>query len=199
MQGFDLCGKTVGVVGTGKIGQAFIDICLGFGMRVLAYDPNPTWGRGVEYVSFHDLCRRADIISLHCPLTRENYHLISRHSLRIMKDGVVILNTSRGALIDSEALLEAIKTEKVAAAGLDVYEEEADFFFEDVSENIIKDDKLKLLLATPNVLVTSHQGFLTEESLSEIARVTLGNLSDYFAGRESGNEIFWQEHARVLC
>jgi len=189
LAGFDLKGKTVGVVGTGKIGLAFIDICLGFGMKVLAYDPFPTWGHGVEYVSFHDLCRRADIISLHCPLTRESYHMIGRHALRIMKEGVVILNTSRGALIDAEALLDAIKSEKVGAAGLDVYEEEADFFYEDVSENVIQDDMLKLLLATPNVLVTSHQGFLTDEALREIAGTTLQNLADYFAGRPVANEI----------
>ena len=189
LTGFDLKGKTVGVVGTGQIGQAFIDICFGFGMKVLAYDPYPVWGRGVEYVSFHDLCRRSDIISLHCPLTRESYHMIGRHALHIMKEGVVILNTSRGALIDSEALLDAIKSEKVGAAGLDVYEEEADFFYEDVSENVIQDDKLKLLLATPNVLITSHQGFFTDEALREIAGTTLQNLSDFFAGRPVANEI----------
>jgi len=189
LTGFDLKGKTVGVIGTGKIGQAFIDICFGFGMKVIAYDPVPVWGRGVEYVSFHNLCRQSDIISLHCPLTRDSYHLISRHALHIMKEGVVILNTSRGALIDSEALLDAIKSEKVSAAGLDVYEEESDFFYEDVSENVIQDDKLKLLLATPNILVTSHQGFLTEEALCEIAKITLGNLADYFAGKPSANEV----------
>lgn len=189
LTGFDLKGKTVGVIGTGKIGQAFIDICFGFGMKVIATDPAPVWGRGVEYVSFHNLCRQSDIISLHCPLTRDSYHLISRHALHIMKEGVVILNTSRGALIDSEALLDAIKSEKVSAAGLDVYEEESDFFYEDVSENVIHDDKLKLLLATPNVLVTSHQGFLTDEALQEIAKTTLGNLSDFFAGKPSENEV----------
>jgi len=193
LMGFDLKGKTVGVVGTGKIGQAFIDICLGFGMKVIAHDPYPIWGRGVEYTTFHDLCRQSDIISLHCPLTRESYHMISRHALHIMKEGVVIINTSRGALIDSEALLDAIKSEKVSAAGLDVYEEESDFFYEDVSENVIQDDKLKLLLATPNVLVTSHQGFLTEEALQEIAKTTLQNLADFFAGRTVENEVFAQQ------
>ena len=195
LTGFDLKGKTVGVVGTGQIGQAFIDICFGFGMKVIAYDPNPVWGRGVEYVNFHHLCRSADIISLHCPLTRDSYHLISRHALHIMKKGVVILNTSRGALIDSEALLDAIKSEKVGAAGLDVYEEESDFFHEDVSENVIQDDKLKLLLATPNVLVTSHQGFLTEEALHEIAKTTLQNLADFFAGRTVENEVVYEQVA----
>ncbi|MCL2402060.1 MAG: 2-hydroxyacid dehydrogenase [Oscillospiraceae bacterium] len=187
--GFDLKGKTAGVVGAGKIGQAFIDICLGFGMKVLAYDPYPIQRNGVEYVSFHDLCRRSDIVSLHCPLTKDSYHMVNRDTLRMMQTGVVILNTSRGALIDSEALLDAIKTGKVAAAGLDVYEEESDFFYEDVSGDVIQDDKLKLLLATPNVLVTSHQGFLTEEALHEIAKTTLQNLSDHFAGRPSENEV----------
>ena len=192
LTGFDLKGKTVGVVGTGKIGQAFIDICLGFGMEVLAHDPHPIQGKRVEYVSFQDICRRSDIISLHCPLTWDSYHMINRHTLNSMKDGVVILNTSRGALIDSEALLEAIKSEKVGAAGLDVYEEEADFFYEDVSENVIQDDKLKLLLATPNVLVTSHQAFLTEEALREIAGTTLQNLSDFFAGQSVANEVMFE-------
>lgn len=195
--GFDLKGRTVGVVGTGKIGLAFIDICRGFGMKILAYDPNPVWGLGVEYVNFHDLCRRSDIISLHCPLTRESYHMISRHALRIMKEGVTILNTSRGALIDAEALLDAMKSGKVGAAGLDVYEEESDFFYEDVSENIIRDDKLKLLLATPNVLVTSHQGFFTDEALREIAGTTLQNLADYFAGRPVINEISAEAMAKM--
>ena len=195
LTGFDLAGKTVGVVGTGKIGQAFIDICFGFGMKVIACDPKPIWGRGIEYVTFHDLCRRADIISLHCPLTRESYHMIGRHTLNIMKHGVVILNTSRGALIDTDALLDAIKHEKVSAAGLDVYEEEADFFYEDVSENVIQDDKLKLLLATPNVLVTSHQGFLTDEALHAIANTTLKNIADHFAGKESENRIVLPDSA----
>ncbi|MCL2368469.1 MAG: 2-hydroxyacid dehydrogenase, partial [Oscillospiraceae bacterium] len=135
--------------------------------------------------------------SLHCPLTRESYHMVSRHALHIMKPGVVLLNTSRGALIDAEALLDAIKSEKVSAAGLDVYEEEADFFYEDVSENVIQDDKLKLLLATPNVLVTSHQGFLTDEALHEIAKTTLQNLADYFAGRQVVNEIVYRREAEM--
>ncbi|MCL2409329.1 MAG: 2-hydroxyacid dehydrogenase [Oscillospiraceae bacterium] len=187
--GFDLKGKTAGVVGAGKIGQAFIDICLGFGMKVLAYDPEPIRRVGVEYVSLHDLCRQSNIISLHCPLTKDSHHIIGRDTLRMMSEGVVILNTSRGALIDSEALLDAIKTGRVAAAGLDVYEEESDFFYEDVSGDVIQDDKLKLLLATPNVLVTSHQGFLTEEALREIAKTTLQNLSDHFAGRPAENEV----------
>ena len=193
LTGFDLKGKTMGVVGTGKIGQCFIDICLGFGMEVLAYDPYPIDLPNVQYVELQELFKKSDIISLHCPLTFENVHLINKHSLGIMKDGVYILNTSRGALIDSEALLEAIKTEKVAGAGLDVYEEESEFFFEDVSASVIHDDILKLLLSTPNVLVTSHQAFLTEEALSSIAETTLTNLHDHFKGIQTPNEIVYNE------
>jgi len=192
LMGFDLKGKTVGVVGTGKVGQAFIDICLGFGMRVLASDPYPISRYGVEYVPLPELCRESDVISLHCPLTRESHHMINRHTLRLMRDGVVILNTSRGALIDSEALLAAIKDEKVGAAGLDVYEEEENYFYRDVSGSVIQDDTLKLLLATPNVLVTSHQAFLTDEALRGIAETTLQNLADYFAGRTSENEVSYE-------
>ncbi len=129
--GFDLHGKTVGVIGTGKIGQIFIDICRGFGMRVLAYDPYPVKDKGIDYVDIETLCKEADIISLHCPLTDSTKHIISDKTLKLMKDGVYILNTSRGKLIDSEALLEAIKSEKVGGAALDVYEEETEYFFED--------------------------------------------------------------------
>jgi len=197
LTGFDLQGKTVGLVGTGKIGQSFAQICQGFGMEVLAYDPKPNWELGLQYVDFPTLCKKSDVISLHCPLTKESHHIIGRHALRLMKDGVVILNTSRGALIDTEALLEALKSEKVSAAGLDVYEEEADFFYRDVSECVIQDDKLKLLLASPNVLITSHQGFLTNEALHEIARVTLENLSLFFSGKSVENEIVFSEYAEV--
>ncbi|MGE4484201.1 MAG: 2-hydroxyacid dehydrogenase [Oscillospiraceae bacterium] len=189
LEGFNLKGKTVGIVGTGKVGQAFCDICFGFGMKVIAHDPYPAWGRGVEYVGFDEMCRRADIISLHCPLLHETYHLISRHTFHIMKKGVYIINTSRGALIDSEALLEAIKSEKVGGAGLDVYEEESDVFYEDVSDRVIRDDTLNMLLSQPNVLVTSHQGFLTQEALSAIAETTLGNLRCCFRGASSENII----------
>ena len=189
LEGFDLKGKTAGVVGTGKVGQAFIDICRGFGMNIVASDPYPTEIPGVEFVTFEQLCRQSDIISLHCPLTKESHHLINSGTLWLMKNGVYIINTSRGALIDSEALLAAIKSGKVAGAGLDVYEEESDFFYEDVSSSVIRDDKLKLLLSTPNVLVTSHQAFLTTEALHNIAQVTLQNLNDFFSGTPSNNEV----------
>jgi len=189
LTGFDLYGKTVGVVGTGKIGQVFIDICLGLGMKVLAFDPYPVQKSGVEYVSFEDLCRQADVISLHCPLMQENHHLINRNTLAMMKDGVVLINTSRGGLIDTVALLDAVNSGKVSAVGLDVYENEANIFFEDLSEEVLQDETLKLLLAHPNILVTSHQAFLTQEALQAIAEVTLQNLADFFTGRATDTEV----------
>lgn len=189
LTGFDLHGKTIGVVGTGKIGKTFIDVLSGFGMEVLAYDLYPGEEKNFRYVDFETLCRQSDIISLHCPLTKETYHMIDDKSIEMMKKGVFILNTSRGALIDSEALLEAIKAKKVGAAGLDVYEEETDIFYEDYSNKIIQDDTLARLISMPNVLVTSHQAFLTKEALQNIAETTLENLTDYFTGRPLKNEI----------
>lgn len=180
MTGFDLHGKTVGVIGTGKIGKVFIDICLGFGMKVLAYDKYPSEGLDngdtVRYVGLDEIFKCSDIISLHCPLTEETYHIIDESSLELCKKGVVILNTSRGALVDAEALLAGIKSRKVGAACLDVYEEESDIFFEDFSGHIIEDDVLARLISMPNVIVSSHQAFLTEEALSNIAETTINNL-----------------------
>lgn len=187
--GFDLYGKTVGVIGTGKVGMHFAGICQGLGMRVLAYDPIKAWGRGIEYVRFDELCRRSDVISLHCPLTPESYHLINRAVFHMMRPGVVIINTSRGALIDSEALLEMVKSGKVGAAGLDVYEEEADVFYEDVSGKVMRDDTLNLLLSQPNVLVTSHQAFLTDEALRAIAETTLSSVQAFLSKSPSENEL----------
>ncbi len=186
--GFDLHGKTLGVIGTGKIGMAFVEICRGLGMNVIAYDPNPTQGF-LEYVSLEELFARSDVISLHCPLTNSTYHLINGYSLKMMKDKVFVINTSRGALIDTEALIEGIKSGKVGGAGLDVYEEESEFFYEDLSESIVKDDVLSRLIMMPNVLVTSHQAFLTHEALNRIAEITLGNLRTYFNGEKLENEI----------
>lgn len=180
LTGFDLHGKTVGVVGTGKIGRIFIDICRGFGMRVLAYDKFPAKDSGIDYVDLPTLLAESDIISLHCPLTEETRHLIGHEAIETMKKGVVILNTSRGALIDAEALLEGIKARKVGAACLDVYEEEADVFFQDLSGHILNDDLLARLISMPNVIVTSHQAFLTEEALENIAETTVRNLLSYF-------------------
>lgn len=186
--GFDLYGKTLGVIGTGKIGMTFVEICRGLGMNVIAYDPFPTQG-SLEYVPLEELFERSDVISLHCPLTSETYHIINGYSLRLMKDRVFILNTSRGALIDSEALIAAIKSGKIGGAGLDVYEEESEFFYEDLSESILKDDVLSRLITMPNVLITSHQAFLTREALERIAEITLGNLKSFFCGEPIANEI----------
>ena len=181
LTGFDFHGKTVGVIGTGKIGRIFIDICRGFGMNVIAYDLYPAKDSDIEYVSLDELFGRSDIISLHCPLTAETRHLIDASAIGKMKKGVVIVNTSRGGLIDAEALLEGIKARKVGAACLDVYEEEADIFFEDRSGHILNDDLLSRLISMPNVIVTSHQAFLTEEALNNIAETTVSNILSYFS------------------
>ena len=180
LTGFDLHGKCVGVVGTGKIGRIFIDICRGFGMRVIAYDLYPAKDSEIEYVSLDRLFSESDVISLHCPLTEETRHLIDAAAVEKMKKGVVIVNTSRGGLIDAEALLEGIKARKVGAACLDVYEEEADVFFEDRSGHILNDELLSRLISMPNVIVTSHQAFLTEEALNNIAETTVNNILSYF-------------------
>ena len=180
LTGFDLHGKTVGVIGTGKIGRIFIDICRGFGMNVIAYDRYPAEGSGITYVSLEELFRESDIISLHCPLTDETYHLIGRGTIAQMKKGVVIVNTSRGALVDAEALVEGVKARKIGAACLDVYEEEADVFFEDRSGHILNDDLLSRLISMPNVILTSHQAFLTEQALNNIAETTVKNILSFF-------------------
>lgn len=187
--GFDLHGKTIGIVGTGKIGRTFMEVCSGFGMKMIAYDPYPIPDSGIEYVSFETMCKEADIISLHCPLTKESYHMINEESIAKMKEGVFLLNTSRGALIDSEALIEGIKQRKIGAAALDVYEEETEFFYEDFSGQIIQDDVLTRLISMPNVFVTSHQAFFTNEALENIAETTLENLSEYFNGKPLSNEV----------
>ena len=180
LTGFDMHGKTVGVIGTGRIGRIFIDICRGFGMNVLAYDRFPAQDSGLHYVTLDELFAQSDIISLHCPLTDETRHLIGAAAIEKMKKGVVIVNTSRGGLIDAEALLEGIKHRKVGAACLDVYEEEADVFFEDRSGHILNDDVLSRLISMPNVIVTYHQAFLTEEALNNIAETTVNNILSYF-------------------
>ncbi|MBR2524006.1 MAG: 2-hydroxyacid dehydrogenase [Clostridiales bacterium] len=192
MTGFDLHGKTVGVVGTGKIGRIFIDICRGFGMNVIAYDKFPAADSGIEYVSLDELWQRSDIISFHCPLTDENRHMVNADSISRMKKGVVLINTSRGALIDSEALLNAIKDRKVGAACLDVYEEESNVFFHDYSNHIVNDDILARLISMPNVIVTSHQAFLTEEALSNIADTTLSNVREFFSSDACSNEVCYK-------
>ena len=199
LTGFDLHGKTVGVIGTGKIGRVFVDICRGFGMQVIAYDKFPAEGSGIEYVSLDELWERSDIISFHCPLTDENRHMVNAESIEKMKKGVVLINTSRGALIDAEALVEGIKQRKVGAACLDVYEEESNVFFHDYSGHIVDDDTLARLISMPNVIVTSHQAFLTEEALSNIADTTLDNVRGFFADDYSKNEVCYKCPAVGTC
>ncbi len=177
--GFDIHGKTVGVIGTGKIGQVFINILQGFGCKVLAYDPFPQANfAGAQYVSLAELLQQSDIISLHCPLTRETQHLINAAAIAQMKAGVMIVNTSRGGVIDTAAVIEGLKSRKISALGLDVYEEEAEIFFEDFSDTGVDDDVLARLLTFPNVVITGHQAFFTQEAMQNIAQTTLQNLAD---------------------
>ena len=180
--GFDLCGKIAGIVGTGQIGRVTAQILRGFGMRILAYDPFPNreWAsqHGVEYVeSVPDLLRNSDVISLHTPLTAETRYLISADTIPLIRPGSILLNVSRGALVDTGALIDALKSGRLAGVGLDVYEEEEGIFFEDLSNCVLHDDELARLLTFPNVLITSHQAFLTHEALSEIAGTTVANIS----------------------
>ena len=194
LTGFDLYGKTVGVIGTGKIGRVFANICRGFGMKVLAYDKFPNPDAGLHYVELDELFEKSDVISLHCPLTVETDHLIRSGSIRRMKDGVVIVNTSRGALVNTEDLIQGLKSGKIGAACLDVYEEEGEFFYEDLSGHILQDDKLVRLIAMPNVIVTSHQAFLTKEALDNIANTTVNNLVRFFEGNpDEGTEVVYQK------
>ncbi len=188
MTGFDLHQKTVGVVGTGKIGRVFAEICRGFGMKIIAYDPYPS-DESLEYANFESICKKADIISLHCPLTKENKHIINKESIELMKKGVFIINTSRGALIDSDALIDGLMSKKIGYAALDVYEEEGDVFFEDMSDVPDRDEKLATLLSMPNVIITSHQAFLTNEALENIAVITLENIKEFFESGKCKNEI----------
>lgn len=185
--GFDLHGKTAGIVGTGKIGCVVARIMRGFGMQVLAYDPFPNrdWAaqQGVEYVEASSLAKLSDVISLHVPLTPETKHIIRRETLDLMKPGAIIINVSRGALIDTTALIEALKTGRLGGVGLDVYEEEEGIFFEDLSGQVLQDDELARLLTFPNVLITAHQAFLTRQALSDIACTTVANLTALAAGK----------------
>ena len=203
MTGFDLHGKTVGVIGTGRIGRVFIDICRGFGMKVLAYDKFPYEGLDngdtIRYVPLEELFYQSDIISLHCPLTDDTKHIINENSLAKCKRGVVLLNTSRGGLVDTEALLAGIKSRKVGAACLDVYEEESDIFFEDYSGHIIEDDTLARLISMPNVIVSSHQAFLTEEALSNIAQTTVENITGFFSTGKCPNELCYRHGTAADC
>ena len=190
--GFDLHGRTVGIVGTGKIGVLTAKPLAAMGCRLLGFDPfrsEEFTKLGGEYVAFEELLTRADIISLHCPLTPESYHLFNAETLARTKPGVMIVNTSRGALIDAAEMVEALKRGQVGFLGIDVYEQEADIFYEDLSGEILQDDVLQRLLTFPNVLVTSHQAYFTDTALQNIAETTVANLDDFVGGRASGNEV----------
>ena len=187
LTGFDLYGKTVGIVGTGKIGQCFAHIMLGLGCKVLAFDiiaNKELEAAGVEYLPLMDVLQQSNIISLHCPLTEQTKHLINSSTLALMKEGAMLINTSRGALIETNDAITALKKGKLGYLGIDVYEQEEKLFFHDLSENIIEDDVIMRLMGFPNVLITAHQGFLTDEALTQIALVTLQSLSDFEAGKK---------------
>ncbi len=194
--GFDMYGKTAGIIGTGQIGKVLINILKGFGMKVLANDafPNKELAEktGFEYTDLGTLYKNSDIISLHCPLTPETQYLINKESIGAMKDGVMLINTSRGKLIDTKALIAGLKSGKIGYAGLDVYEEESEYFFEDFSSQNINDDILARLLTFNNVLITSHQAFFTKEALTNIASTTLQNIKDFFDNKELKNEICYR-------
>lgn len=185
LMGFDMRGKTVGVIGVGRIGIAACRILLGFGCRVLAFDVQPSdeaRSLGVQFVDLDRLLRESDIVTLHCPLTPRTRHLIDAEALKKMKIGGMLINTSRGAVVDTKAVIESLKRRRLGALGIDVYEEEGDLFFKDLSDEILDDEVFARLLTFPNVLVTGHQGFFTHEALSNIAETTIGNLTDFEAG-----------------
>jgi D-lactate dehydrogenase len=190
--GFNLAGKNVGIVGTGKIGTALAKITTGFGCNVLAFDPYPNSEckkMGVSYTDPSTLFKESDIISLHCPLTPETHHFINSNALKKMKTGVLIINTSRGAVIDTRAVIKALKSGKIGYLGLDVYEEEEDLFFEDLSNEVIQDDQFARLLTFPNVLITGHQAFFTREALEAIVETTLSNITDFEKSGSCANQI----------
>jgi D-lactate dehydrogenase len=192
LTGFTMHGKTAGIIGTGKIGTATLRILKGFGMRLLAFDPYPNpdaLDLAAEYVDLPTLLAQSDVISLHCPMTPENYHLLNADAFAQMKDGVMIINTSRGGLIDSQAAIEALKTQKIGSLGMDVYENERDLFFEDKSNDVIQDDVFRRLSACHNVLFTGHQAFLTAEALIGISETTLKNLDQLTKGEACANEL----------
>lgn len=191
--GFDIHGKTVGVIGSGKIGKAFINIMNGFGCKVLVYDKFPDENAAkemnFEYVELDSLYRESDIISLHCPLTDENYKMINEESLNKMKDGVILINTSRGKLIDTKSLINKLQEGKIGGLGLDVYEDEEEFFLNDMSNSFVRDEELSILLTMPNVVVTSHQAFFTQEALNKIALDTCENIKEFFETGDCKNKV----------
>ncbi len=191
-----MCGKTVGVVGTGKIGKTVIGVLKGLGMDVIAYDLYPDQKAaevlGYSYVSLEEIYAQSDVITLHCPLTKETEYLVCEESISKMKDGVMIINTGRGKLVHTKHLIDGLISLKVGYAGLDVYEEESNYFYEDRSDEVMTDDVLARLLSFNNVIVTSHQAFFTNEAMSNIASVTFGNISDFFKGKALVNEVVAQ-------
>jgi len=199
LSGMDLHGKTAGVIGTGRIGRIMIDILHGFGMKVIAYDLFPAKDADFEYVTLDEIWKQSDIISLHCPLTTETTYIVNADAFNKMKDEAILINTSRGALIDTAALIEAVKNRKIGGVGLDVYEEEDDYFFEDRSNDILADESLVRLMSFPNVLVTSHQAFFTKEAMQAIARTTLDNLQRFERGDFLLNEICYQCEDKGSC
>jgi D-lactate dehydrogenase len=184
LMGFDIHGKTVGVIGTGKIGECFCNILNGFGAKVIAYDPKPRL-KNAQYLELKEVLAESDILSFHCPLTPETKHLINLSNLRDLKPGVMIVNTSRGAVLDTKALIQGLKSQLIGGLALDVYEEEGDLFFKDLSDKPVLDDQFIRLISFPNVLMTAHQGFFTKEATTEIARVTAENIKGYFSGTVS--------------
>jgi D-lactate dehydrogenase len=200
LTGVDLYNKTIGVIGTGKIGKVFINICKGYGMNILAFDKYPDPNLDVEYVELDRLFKESDFISLHCPLTEETTYIINKKSIALMKKGVGIINTSRGALINANDLLNGIRERKIGFACLDVYEEEGDIFYEDKSGHIMDDNILLQLIAMPNVLITSHQAFLTEEALNNIAETTTNNILNFFNDASSNEtEICYHCGHQGVC
>jgi len=192
LMGFDLYGKTIGVIGTGNIGMVFCKIMLGFGCRVLAYDVKQQESMveaGVIYVGLESLLADSDIISLHCPLNEKTHYLIGKETIRMIKRGAMLINTSRGGLIDSKKVIKALKTGQLGALGIDVYEQEETLFFQNLTDHIITDDIIARLISFPNVLITAHQGFFTQEAMDQIAETTLTNLKDYQSGKPVANEV----------
>lgn len=188
LMGFDVSSRTIGVIGTGKIGARFAEIARGFGSRVVAFDPFPdeSLAGRVEYIGLDELLKTSDIVSLHCPLTPQSHHLIDKNAFRLMKPGAMLINTSRGALVDANAAIEVLKSGHLGSLALDVYEEEGDVFFQDLSERVLQDDILARLLTFPNVLVTSHQAFFTHEAVQAIARTTVANVVGFARDGERG-------------
>lgn len=192
LTGFNLYGKTVGVIGTGQIGVAFCKIMIGFGCKIIAYDIQKSEdliSQGIQYQGLNEVLKNSDIISLHCPLTPKTTHIFQKSTFSKMKDGVMLINTSRGALIKTKDAIEALKNRKIGYLGIDVYEQEEHLFFKDLSESIIQDDLIQRLISFPNVLITPHQGFFTEEALTQIAVTTIKNISDFEEGKDLPNEV----------